>query len=133
MTSQVTAATCTEQLLYEIGDPKSYKTPDLDLDFTGITMEEVGEDRVRVSGAGGRAPSDFYKVSLVYRDGYFASGQLLVYGNDCIAKANAASDILQQRLKLAGCEPQHRLTELLGAGDGCPLTSSPNRDRTEVV
>jgi hypothetical protein len=48
----------------------------------------------------------------------------LVYGNDCIAKAQAANDIVRQRLKLAGCDPEHWLMELIGAGDGCPLTSS---------
>ncbi len=116
--------TITEQLLYEIGDPKSYKTPDLDLDFTGITVEEVGPDRVRVSGASGRPPSEFYKVSLAYRDGYFASGELLVSGEDCVPKARACTDIIRQRTEMAGFDLARFNVELLGAGEAAPSSTT---------
>lgn len=129
----VNRRTVVEQLVYEIGDPRHYLTPDVDCDFTTVEVDDLGNDRVRVQGATGRPAPQTLKVSLAYRDGYFASGQLLVYGNDCIAKAQAASGIVRQRLKLAGCEPQHWLVELLGAGDGCPLASSLNRNPSEVM
>jgi hypothetical protein len=129
----VTRRAVVEQLVYEIGDPRHYLTPDVDCDFTTVEVSDLGGDRVRVKGATGRPAPDMLKVSLAYRDGYFASGQLLVYGVDCIAKARAANDILQQRLKLAGCEPQHWLMELLAAGDGCPLTPGRQPSCSEVV
>lgn len=117
----VNRRTVVEQLVYEIGDPQHYLTPDVDCDFTTVEVDDLGGDRVRVEGATGRPAPETLKVSIAYRDGYFASGQLLVYGSDCVAKAKVANDIVRQRLKFAGCEPQHWLMELLGAGDGCPL------------
>jgi hypothetical protein len=129
----VNRRTVVEQLVYEIGDPQHYLTPDVDCDFTTVEVTDLSSDRVRVAGATGRPAPQTLKVSLAYRDGYVASGQLLVYGDDCVAKAKAASDILRQRLKLADCEPQHWLGELLGAGDGCPLATSPRHHPTEVM
>jgi hypothetical protein len=129
----VNRRTAVEQLVYEIGDPRHYLTPDVDCDFTTVEVTDLGGDRVRVQGATGRPAPDSLKVSLAYRDGYFASGQLLVYGSDCIAKAKAASDIVRERLKLASCEPQHWLVELLGAGDGCPLAAPQKCNPAEVM
>ena len=79
--------TVSEQLLYEIGDPAHYLTPDVDVDFTTVEIAENGPDRVLVRRATGRPASDTYKVSLAYRAGYTATGQLLVYRRDCQAKA----------------------------------------------
>src|SRR5690606_15238312 len=76
----VTRETVAEQLVYEIGDPAHYLTPDVDVDFTDVDATNIGEDRVRVWGARGRQPPAHYKVSLAYRAGYMASGQMLVYG-----------------------------------------------------
>ena len=129
----VNRRTVVEQLVYEIGDPQHYLTPDVDCDFTTVEVTDLGSDRVRVEGATGRPAPETLKVSLAYRDGYFASGQLLVYGSDCIAKAKAAHDVVRQRLRLAGCEPKHWFMELLGAGDGCPLAPSLKQLPTEVV
>src|SRR5688500_3059839 len=78
----VTRRTVVEQLVYEIGDPQHYLTPDVDCDFTTIEVKDIGRDRVQVTGATGRPATD-YKVSLAYRDGWMASGTLLVYGPDC--------------------------------------------------
>src|SRR6185503_12131575 len=79
----VNRRTVIEQLVYEIGDPRHYLTPDVDCDFTTVAVQEVAPNRVAVHGAKGRpAPSEL-KVSLAYRAGYQASGQLLVYGRDC--------------------------------------------------
>jgi hypothetical protein len=129
----VSRRTVVEQLVYEIGDPQHYLTPDVDCDFTTVEVRDLGGDRVRVERATGRRAPETLKVSLAYRDGYFASGQLLVYGSDCVAKAKVANDIVRQRLKFAGCEPQHWLMELLGAGDGCPQTPASNSNPAEVM
>ncbi|MHB2035075.1 MAG: acyclic terpene utilization AtuA family protein, partial [Gemmatimonadaceae bacterium] len=66
-----------EQLVYEMGDPHSYITPDVIADFSSIRLEQAGENRVRVFGIQGRAPTDKLKVSIAYRDGYKAVGSLV--------------------------------------------------------
>jgi hypothetical protein len=116
----VNRRTVTEQLVYEIGDPRRYITPDVTCNFTSITLEDLGSDRVRVQGAIGELPPDDYKVSLAYRDGYQASGLLLVCGDDALPKAHAAADIMRTRMRLAGWEPQQWLVETFGATGGAP-------------
>jgi hypothetical protein len=116
----VNRRTVVEQLVYEIGDPKHYLTPDVDCDFTTVAVAEQGRDRVAVSGASGQAATDTYKVSLAYRDGWMASGQLLVYGSDCREKAEAAAKIVLERCRSAGYELARTHVELLGFGAGVP-------------
>jgi hypothetical protein len=106
--------------VYEIGDPKDYVTPDVSVDFTTVELEETGVDRVAVRGARGRPPPDAYKVSLAYHDGYQASGQLLVYGRDCVAKARACGELIRRRVARAGFECQSWHVECLGAGESVP-------------
>ncbi|MEX2559603.1 MAG: acyclic terpene utilization AtuA family protein, partial [Pirellulales bacterium] len=129
----VNRETVAEQLVYEIGDPSHYLTPDVDVDFTAIDIESLGADRVAVRGATGRPPPVTYKVSLAYRDGYFASGQLLVYGDDCVAKARAAGEMLLARVSEAGYELERSLVECLGAGDGVPGVDRSPAGLREVV
>jgi hypothetical protein len=112
--------TVIEQLGYEIGDPAHYLTPDVDVDFTTVQVEDIGPDRVAVRGATGRVAPESYKVSLAYQDGYTAAGQLLVYGHDCIEKARACGEMIFKRLQNAGLTFEHKLIECLGAGDGVP-------------
>jgi Acyclic terpene utilisation family protein AtuA len=109
-----------EQLVYEIGNPQHYLTPDVDCDFTTVEVAEIAPDRVAVSNATGRPPTDTYKVSLAYRDGWMASGQLLVYGSDCREKAETCGRIILERCKLAGYELARTNVELLGFGAGVP-------------
>lgn len=116
----VNRRTVVEQLVYEIGDPRHYLTPDVDCDFTTVEVAEVGADRVAMRGASGRSATDTYKVSLAYRDGWMASGQLLVYGADCREKAEACGRIILERCKLAGYELARTHVELLGNGAGVP-------------
>lgn len=129
----VTRQTVVEQLVYEIGDPRRYVTPDVVADFTSVEVNEAGSDRVAVIGATGTAPPDSYKVSLAYRAGFQASGQLLVYGNDCVAKAHKCADIVLDRVRQAGFELQATNVELLGAGHGLPDHGDQNQERREVV
>jgi hypothetical protein len=114
----VTRNTVISQLLYEMGDPTRYLGPDCTADFTSAVIEEVGKDRVRLSGIKGAAPTETYKVSLSYQNGYKASGQLTVSGPDALAKAKLCADIVFGRLALDGCTfaEHEKLVEYVGAG-----------------
>ncbi|HEY2761712.1 MAG TPA: acyclic terpene utilization AtuA family protein [Pirellulales bacterium] len=114
----VNRETVIEQLVYEIGDPAHYLTPDVDVDFTTVEVGEIGQNRVAVRGATGRPAPESYKVSLAYNDGYMASGMLLIYGDDCIDKAHSCSAMILQPLERAGFKIQQSLIECLGVRDG---------------
>jgi hypothetical protein len=116
----VNRRTVIEQLVYEIGDPEHYLTPDVDCNFTTVEVSDLGKDRVAVRGATGRPATDTYKVSMAYRDGWLAGGQLLVYGSDCREKAEACGRIILERCRLAGYELERTNIELLGFGGGVP-------------
>ncbi|HRI83720.1 MAG TPA: DUF1446 domain-containing protein, partial [Opitutaceae bacterium] len=113
----VTVPTVKEQLLYEIGDPGHYLSPDVTVSFLTLGVESVGENRVRVAGATGRSPTDSYKVSATYRDGYKAHGLLTIYGHDAVKKARSAGAGLLRRLQSRGCVFRETLVECLGTGD----------------
>lgn len=113
----VTVPTVKEQLLYEIGDPGNYLSPDVTVSFLTLGVESVGENRVRISGATGRTPTDSYKVSATYRDGYKAHGLLTIYGHNAVKKARAAGEGLLRRLQTRGSAYRETLVECLGTGD----------------
>lgn len=127
----VTRRTVIEQLTYEIGDPRHYLTPDVDVDFTTVSVREVGSDRVEVRGATGRPATDTYKVSLAYRDGFMAAGELLVYGADAVAKAEACGRMVLERITAAGFDLGRTYVELLGWGQAAG--QAPNNQTREVV
>jgi hypothetical protein len=122
---EVSIATVSEQLVYEIGDPAHYLTPDVDVDFTGISLKEVGRDRIHVCGARGNPAPEMLKVSLAYRDGYMASGQLLVSGVGAAAKAKACGEMILTRVRDAGFSVAESLIEVLGTGIGVPGRELP--------
>jgi len=123
--------TVAAQLVYEIGDPAHYLTPDVDVDFTTVEIEEQGDNRVAVRGATGGPPPDSYKVSLAYRAGFMAAGQLVVYGRDCLAKARAAAEMLLARVRRAGFDLEQTHVELLGTGEAVPLRSAAAKTSAE--
>jgi hypothetical protein len=129
----VNRETVAEQLVYEIGDPAHYLTPDVDVDFTAVELEPQGADRVRVHGAVGRPAPDSYKVSLAYRDGFTAAGQMLVYDREPVEKARACADLILARLKAAGFEFERTNVECLGAGEGVPGLTAPAQGLREVM
>jgi hypothetical protein len=113
----VNIETISEQLLYEVGDPAAYLTPDVVADFTTVALREVGRDVVQIEGARGKPATDSYKVSCAYRDGWTASGTLLIAGPGAAAKARRCGEIVLYRLCRAGVELHHSNIEALGA---CP-------------
>lgn len=129
----VSQRTVKEQILYEMGDPATYVTPDVIADFTTIRLAGDGEDRVRVHGVGGRAPTRFLKVSIAYSAGFKAVGTLVYAWPDAPAKAQAAAAILQERLDRLGLAFDRVLVELVGwdATHG-PLVGEPPPDLPEV-
>lgn len=116
----VTVPVVGEQMLYEIGDPACYILPDVICDFTQVQLQQVGEHRVRVSGARGRPATTDYKVSATYLDGYRIAAQLTIVGLDAAAKARRTGQAILARtgelLQRAGLPPFTRsLVEVLGA------------------
>jgi hypothetical protein len=128
----VNRETVSEQLLYEVGDPAAYLTPDVVADFTGVELTEVGRDEVRVTGARGKPATDSYKVSIAYRDGWSAAGTLVLAGPEAARKARRSGEMIFERLHRAGVQPQHRNIECLGAGEVVPGVL-PAGDAPEVV
>ena len=127
-----------EQLLYEMGDPREYITPDCIADFTTIQLAGAGPDRVRFSGIKGRAATPFYKVSISYSAGYKAIGSLVYAWPDAYKKARAAEKILRQRLDRLGLRFDAIRVEFLGANacHGIPSAEpAPEMERhlNEVV
>jgi hypothetical protein len=111
---RITPAVVKEQLLYEMGDPSEYITPDVIADFTTLRLEEAGPDRVRVSGVRGRPPTGMLKVSIAYAAGWKAVGTLVYAWPDAVKKARAADRVLRERLDRMGLRFDEILTELVG-------------------
>jgi hypothetical protein len=130
---RVNRETVTEQLIYEIGDPAHYLTPDVDVDFTTVEVDDLGNDRVAVGGATGRKAPDHYKVSLSHRAGYFASGQMLCLGGDAVKKAQTCASLILARLRAAGYELDQHHVECLGANDAVPGVWSAPSGLREVM
>jgi hypothetical protein len=129
----VSVPSVTEQLVYEMGDPKNYITPDGVADFTSIQLKGAGKDRVQVSGIRGGPRTGMLKVSIAYHYGWKAVGTLVYSWPDAHQKARAADQILRQRLKDLGLEFESILTEYVGvdATHG-RLASPPCEDIAEV-
>jgi hypothetical protein len=122
-----------EQLVYEMGDPHSYITPDCIADFTTVQLEYEGRDRVRVFGIEGRPATDTLKVSISYSAGYKAVGTLVYSWPEAYDKALAADRILRARLDRLGLKFDQILTEFVGASaTHGPLAGSPSPDLPEV-
>ncbi|WP_368621524.1 acyclic terpene utilization AtuA family protein [Paraburkholderia sp. BR13444] len=110
----VTEATCKEQLLYEIHDPRRYPQPDVVADFSQVRVEQEAPDRVRVTGGGGTERTATLKVSVAYFDGYIGEGQISYGGPGALARARLALEIVRERLALTGVETRELRFDLIG-------------------
>ncbi len=111
---RVDVRTVKEQLIYEIGDPANYITPDVVADFTTIHLQADGENRVRVTGVQGKPRPTALKVSISYSGGYLGVGTLLYCWPEAVEKAKAASELVLSRLRKIGKLPSRSRVELIG-------------------
>lgn len=124
----VTESTVKEQLLYEIGDPSRYISPDVIVSILGLEVRQILADRVSVRGAQGSPPPKTLKVSATYRDGYRAAGMLTIVGPHAVRKAKRCGDIVLARLAEAGWKYRDSIVECLGNGASVPVLESENNE-----
>lgn len=123
------------QIVYEMGDPATYLTPDVIANFTTINLEDLGNDRVNIFGIKGRPSTDTLKVSMSYTSGWKATGELTISGPDAIPKAQLAASMVWERLAYDGVEfePANRIEEYLGTNVCHPGIAQAPRQPGEVV
>jgi hypothetical protein len=131
---RVSFETVAEQLVYEIGDPESYITPDCVADFTSIKLEDLGNNRVKLFNIKGAKPTDYYKVSCSYSSGFSASGTLTYSWPNALTKAKAADKILRKRLENLGLNFEEIRTEFIGY-NSChgPLSSEIEEEKINEI
>lgn len=110
----VSEATVTEQMLYELHDPKAYLTPDVTMDITGVHLETEAPDRIRVQGVRGAPPPPTYKVTVSLDGGFLAEGEISYAGPNALARAELAADVLLKRIKRLGINQPVRC-DVIGA------------------
>jgi len=126
----VSEMTVKEQLMYEIGDPANYITPDCVADFTTVKLQQEGENRVKVFGIIGEKPTSTYKVSASYNDGFKLSSTLVYCWPDAVRKAQKAAEILFKRAEGLGIEFSETNTEFVGL-NAC--NENPNELESEHI
>ncbi|MEC9094658.1 MAG: acyclic terpene utilization AtuA family protein [Planctomycetota bacterium] len=129
----VSTQTCAEQLIYEIGDPKAYKTPDVIADFSNVRFDRVQDNLVRASGSSHQGRPDQLKASIAYHDGFMATGMITVVGPQAATKARSAAEAIFAKLKQDGITFAETNIEILGAGDSIPGIRLGAPDPWEVV
>jgi hypothetical protein len=129
---RVSVHTVKEQLLYELGDPKNYITPDCVADFSSIRLEDAGPDRVRVTGIRGGPRPPSLKLSISYANGWKAIGTLVYSWPEALEKARAADLIVRQRLERLGLAFDEIYTEFFGVNACLGPAAPPNPDPPEV-
>ncbi len=134
----VSLATCKEQLLYEVHDPRRYLQPDVVADFSGVEMSTIGTDRVSLTGARGTPRTGLLKVSVGYRDGYIGEGQISYAGTGAAARGQLALDIARERLAIIGVEASEWRYDLIGmnalyGSEASVANSEPGEVRVRVV
>ncbi|MEE8584323.1 MAG: acyclic terpene utilization AtuA family protein [Acidobacteriota bacterium] len=125
----VNRKTVSEQLLYEMGDPHEYITPDVVADFSTLQLEDLGSDQVRISGVRGRPRTEFLKVSISYQDGFKAQGTLIVSRPEAVKKCRAIADIVFRRL---GIDFEQTRANLVGY-NACHQHLAPASDPPEIL
>ncbi|MEC8164728.1 MAG: acyclic terpene utilization AtuA family protein [Pseudomonadota bacterium] len=132
----VNTRTVKEQILYELDDPGNYLTPDVTLDITDVEVEQIGPDRVRVSGAKGKPAPDTWKVTISVDGGWLGEGEISYAGPNALARAKLAAQTMRERIDVLGLDCDLR-TDLIGTvsihdGDTGELTQSYEGEPQEV-
>ena len=132
----VNIRTVKEQMLYELDDPTNYLTPDVILDISEVEVEQVGRDRVRVSGAKGKPAPDTWKVTISVDGGWLGEGEISYAGPNALARARLAAQTIRERVDVLGLDCDLR-TDLIGTvsihdGDTGQLTQSFDGEPQEV-
>ena len=122
---QVSLNSVKEQLVYEIGDPGHYLSPDVTVSFLPIQLRQQGPARIELRGAQGRPAPETYKVSATYQDGFRAFGELTVYGANACEKAQRAGQAILNRLQQEGVSFRESIVECLGSGACHPAGAGP--------
>ncbi|MBI5154497.1 DUF1446 domain-containing protein [Candidatus Poribacteria bacterium] len=130
---EVSTGTVKEQLLYEIGDPAEYITPDVVVDFRSISVSPDGPDRVRVHGVKGRPATSSYKVSCSYADGFMLTGTMIYTWPDAVGKARQAGELVLERARRMGISLDETRIETIGH-DAChgAITRAAGAKSSEV-
>jgi hypothetical protein len=132
----ISAATCTEQLLYEVHNPSAYITPDCVLDFTEVDFEERERDRVVVRGARARPRTDTYKVVVGYRDGWIGTGEIGYAGPNALARARMTEQIMRERLRKRGLKYEEIRVDYIGMSSlhgGAAQSAEPYEVRLRIA
>jgi hypothetical protein len=128
----VTEATCKEQLLYEIHDPRRYLQPDVVADFSQVCVAQEAQDRVRVKGGCGTPSTGTLKVSVAYVDGFIGEAQISYGGPGAVARARLALDIVRERLLLTGVQTSEMRFDLIGVNALHGATAGSSAEPYEV-
>ncbi|MDR9408938.1 MAG: acyclic terpene utilization AtuA family protein, partial [Balneolaceae bacterium] len=128
----ISEMTVKEQLLYEIGDPKEYITPDCIADFTSIQIKQDGKDRVKVWGIKGRPETPTYKISASYTDGYKLSSTLVYSWPDALKKAQKAGEILLKRAENLNLKFRATNVDFIGVNACSEDVSEFNKDQSDL-
>jgi hypothetical protein len=128
---RVSEMTVKEQLLYEIGDPNNYLSPDVTVSFLKLAVDDLGDDRVRVSGATGKPRPETLKVSATFRDGFRATGTLTIIGRNAKAKAHRVGGLLLQRVREMGFTLRDSIIETISSVVSSDQKDSPHPEGIE--
>ena len=124
----INRATCTEQMLYEIHDPANYITPDVVVDFTDVTLDEVGPDRVMIRGGRGKPRPEQLKVSVGILEGWIGEGMIKYAGLGCVERAKLAEKVVRERLQIEGVNLQELRVDYVGLNALHGAASLPRKE-----
>ncbi|MDA0987271.1 MAG: DUF1446 domain-containing protein [Bacteroidetes bacterium] len=117
---EVSERTVKEQLVYEIGDPQKYISPDVNVSFLNLKLNDEKNNRVNISGASGAPPPETLKVSATYKDGWKCEATLAIFGDRAEEKAKLTGELILKRIENAGFKPERSIIECIGSGGVVP-------------
>ena len=124
----INRATCSEQMIYDIHDPANYITPDVVVDFTNVTLDEIGPDRVMIKGGRGKPRPAQLKVSVGILEGWIGEAMITYAGLGCVERAQLAEKVVRQRLQIGGVNLQELRVDYLGVNALHREASLPRQD-----